>query len=471
MNDPQSTQLKGRAREIYLDLCEYLEDLPAGCALPPLRELKLKYAAGQGTVVAALDMLAKRNNLERIPRKKIKVAASTPDSDTPSVATYDGFPWLSKPINKHYVLTTTPVLANIWQPIVDRFNLVSPHSVRINTIDFVNGFSARMGSGDFILFPTNPILHGLIKDTLRFMDLHDLAASLGHDEIYETAFVRDPDNRLWGIAPTLSPSLVVRNNHLDESLDPDNSLDWDFLEFGRYLENLRDEHRQLRYIYSPLGYVTHLSNWGISLVASGTGKVRLDPELLSEPLAYLSKMFSLGIMPAYSDVYERGYGEFFNQAQAVLRDCFPADLAKISDSIPSVEILALPSKDKKPRRLYSEMFSIMADTMNYEKCWDFIRYAMSTETQQYLADHRRNFPSRKGITLRGVSERQSELISQYLERCERRVEDYHIPFQAALVMEVGIDRWLKHGTGFSASILKDIERSCQWRIDHLAGSV
>ena len=106
--------------------------------------------------------------------------------------------------------------------------------------------------------------------------------------------------------------------------------------------------------------------------------------------------------------------------------------------------------------------------MNYDRCWNFIRYAMSEETQRYLAERKLNLPSRIGIPHGNLTKKQSDLMSRYLEHCERRVEDYYMPAPSAFVMEVGIDRWIKHGTEFSSSVVKEIEKSCQWYIDNLA---
>lgn len=464
--DKERAPLKGRAKEIYLDLLTFIESMPSGCPLPSIRELQRKYSAGQMTIVNALKMLNKNNKVMESPRKKIKVSPE-PSIETP-LGESMGFPWIAAPCTTETVLVTSKDLARPWQPIIDRYNLTSPCPVKINALDDLSTFFHSRTSGDFVLFPTNPVLHGLTRNTSMFMDMNDMAKSLAVDEIYSSAFVIDPDMRLWGIAPTLTPYIIFRNTAIDRSPDIESSMNWNFEDFGKYLENLKNTHPQLPYIYSPLGYVNaFFSNWGIPLVDPETGKVKLDPELLSAPMKYLRNMIDRKIVPIFSDVYNGNYRRFFNQSQSVMRDGWISEMNKVSEDMPAVDILAVPSKNNYKRRIYSEMFSIMTDSMNYDRCWDFICYVMSEETQQYIASLKLNLPARKNIVHKGLSKKQYEFISRYLELCERKLEDYYIPFQSTSVIEAGIDRWIKHGGEFNASVLKDIEKSCQWHIDNM----
>ena len=466
MQNEKEQPLKGRARDIYLDLCQLMENLPVGCSLPSLRELQRKYSAGQQTVVNVLKFLDKNNNLERIPRKKIKVSAKS-IKKTISDTSFDVFPWISVQPTTDTILATTPELASVLQPIVDRFNINSPYHIRINAVNDLKSIFVSKARGDFAFFGNNPVLLGLIRDTSMFMDLGDLTKSLDVDKMYEAAFIRNPEGYMWGISPTLAPPVIFHNRNIDSILNLDISENWKFSDFARCLEELRKKHSGLPYIYSTVGYVGFLSNWGVPFVNPATGRICLDIELLYEPLAYLKRMVASKVIPVYSEIFNMGYRTLFNQRQVILRDDWINSLSSLPDELSDVDVLAFPSDGRNSSRLYSEVFSIMADSMNYDRCWHFIAYMLSEEIQQYLAGRKRDVPVLKGIKHGCLTSKQTNFISRYIEHCERKLEDYYLPQEACYVLEVGIDRWIRYGTELTSSVLKEIERSCQWHIDNI----
>lgn len=467
MQKDMDLPLKGRSREIYLDLCQLLENLPVGCSLPSLRELQRRYSAGQQTVVNALNFLDRNSKLERIPRKKIRVSEESLKKSS-VFPDPDAFPGISRSQASDTVLTTIPELAAILQPVVDKFNTCnSAGRIRINAVADLKSVISSAARGDFAFFGNNPVLLGLVSDTSIFLDLGDLTTSLEHDELYDAAFVRSPDGRLWGIAPTLAPPVIFHNGNIDDSLSLDMSSTWNFSDFAGHLEKLRTKHPDLPYIYSTVGYINFLSNWGIPLVDPATGRISLDIELLLEPLTYLKNLVTRKIIPVYSDIFNMGYRTLFNRGQIILREDWINSLETLPENLSNTDVLAFPSDGRHSLRLNSEVFCIMADSMNYDKCWSFINYVLSKESQQYFAGQRRDIPVRKEILPGLPDKKQSDFMASYLNRCERKPEDYFLPQSACYVLEVGIDKWIKYGTELTQNTLKEIEKSCQWYIDNM----
>jgi ABC-type glycerol-3-phosphate transport system substrate-binding protein len=462
--------LKGRSREIYLELCSYIENLPTGCSLPSLRELQKKYSAGQQTIVNALKLLKKNRKVTKTSQKKIKVSSEVKPSQSSASTAFTGLPWIVESQSTEVIMTVERHYASIWQPVVDRFNNTESGSVRLNIIDnFKDCFPFGMQT-DFIHFPTNPISLGLVPDTSMFMDLENLADSLNKDEIMASVLIADPSNRIWGIAPTLSPSVIFRNSGLDESLDVAIPRNWDFADFKHCLKQLRKQFPKLPYIHSFYGYISFLFHMGTSLLDQDTGKIKLNLEHMVEPLEYLKQLVATRMIPLSSDTFKNNRSlRMFNQTQIIMRDGWPGEVGAILENVPHLDILPVPTKQGQHPAVYSENFCIMSDSLSYDACWQFIQYTLSPEIQQYLAMHTGNWPARKGIIPKNMSKEQFEFLSEYVPKCVRRTEDYYLPYQSSFVIEAGIDRWIKHG-GKLAPLLKDLEKSCQWHIDNVVWS-
>ena len=460
--------LKGRSREVYLDLCKYIETLPEGCSLPSLRELQRKYSAGQQTIVNALKLLDKNDKLVRIPRKKVKVTASKAVNSPHNLWVNITPPWISKSQSTDVVLAMNQAQVAIWQPIVDRYNQESSRRIKIVPHYDLNSIAANDAGGkcDFALFGTNPITLGIIRNTSLFMDMRELVKEIELNEVFNSAFVRDPKLRIWGVAPSLTPAVIFRNRRIDASPCLNVADDWDWIEFREYTERIRKSKPELPYVYSFYGYMNFLFHNGCALIDADTGMVKLDFENMVEPLKYLRDMVKNKIIPLYSDIYNRDvFGKLFSTDKEAMWESGSNNVGIVSKTVKDFDILPVPVAENCKRAIYSEQFSIMADSMNYNICWDFIKYSLSAEVQQYLADLSVNFPVRRDIRPKHFSVKQFKFMTNYIERCKRRLEDYYIPFQSRFVLETGVDRWIKHG-GKLAATLKDLEHSCQWHIDN-----
>jgi ABC-type glycerol-3-phosphate transport system substrate-binding protein len=319
---------------------------------------------------------------------------------------------------------------------------------------------------DFTLFGTNPVSAGIVNNSSPFMDISELTKEIRKKSFFNSAFVYDHNERMWGISPSLTPVIMFRNRKIDSSQCLNKENDWNWQEFKKYTETIRAKHPELPYICFFRGYMNYLFHNGVSLIDPATGKVKLDPAQLRGHLEFLRDMVKNKIMPIYSDVYSNNlFEQLYANSKVVVWEGWLSQLNTISKIVKDFDIMPTPAAPGCKRSIYSEIFCIMANSMNYNTCWDFIKYALSPEIQQHLADMNVNFPARKGIKPKIFSDAEFKRMTDYIEKCTRSKEKHHIPIPSTLTIETGIDRWIKHG-GSLENILMDLENSCNWHIDN-----
>jgi hypothetical protein len=230
--------------------------------------LQRKYSAGQQTVVNALKLLDKNKKLVRIPRKKIKVTVKAPIYSTSKLWENSQFPWISSSQSTDTVLAMHHEQTAIWQPIVNKFNQKNSRHIQISACDDLNKITAPNSQlkCDFVLFGANPIHLGIVRNTSLFMDMQELTKEINQDKIFSSAFIRDPQKRMWGIAPNLTPVVIFRNRQVDSSQCLNDTCDWNWTDFKQYAERVKQANPELSYVCSFYGYMDFLFNNGVSLI-------------------------------------------------------------------------------------------------------------------------------------------------------------------------------------------------------------
>jgi ABC-type glycerol-3-phosphate transport system substrate-binding protein len=298
------------------------------------------------------------------------------------------------------------------------------------------------------------------------MDIKELTKEIDSDRLAKSAFIHDPSGRLWGVAPSLNSEIIFRNREIDSSDCLEGHKDWEWDGFIKYADYLRDKNPDLPYICLLNGYISYLFNNGVTFVNPDTGKVNINYDSVAKPLEVLRDMIKHKITPVYSDLFNSNlFEQILSSKQIACWSGWNNQIEMMSERVNDFDILPFPANSNCKRAVYSELFSIMSDSMNYNICWEFIKYALSSDVQKKLVDSNNCFPVCKDIKPKIFSKKQFDFLSNYIDQCERRIEDYYIPFQSFFVIETGIDRWIKHG-GKLNIVLKDIEHSCQWHIDN-----
>jgi hypothetical protein len=457
----QSGKIKGRAFEIYLDLCRYVDNLPPGSLLPSLRELQRRYTASQQTIVAVLDRLAETRSLQRQPRRKIRL---NPIISAPEVNHHTShLRWLPQR-NVAATLGLDCSLAPAWQPIIDSFNqsssrMIKPHYVK--TLPELIELTQH-GNVDFALFHVNPILQGELGNTLPFIELKEFIKTLHLNDFYPALQIIDPDGRHWGIAANLTLSVIFSNRSFGRL--PCADLTWQ--ELLPHLRQLKNANPELLYPFEFNSYSTFLLNQGVKMVDPETGELMFTEKSFADSLELLKNILKEGVAPLYSETYYNQAGRYwFENGQVAAKEDWWTSI-----KIPlhqKLDVLPMPVQKGVARSGHSEFFSICSGSMYYSIAWDFIKFVLSPAIQQFLIEASAVMPIRRHLLPPYLSTEQFEVFAQALEQCTAKLEDYYLPVQLRLIIETGIDRWVRFG-GPLSEFLCDIEKNCRQRLEHLS---
>lgn len=452
--------LKGRAREIFLDLCVQTDRLPSGSPLPSIRELQKKYTAGQGTVTNALKYLAASRSLSHTPRKRTRLTPSSVKSLPPDEADYT--------IRHERSVQGTSLafmgyLRDAWEPVVAQFNQTHREKISIRyaqTLKELVSFALN-AEADFILFHTHPVISEAIPDTQAFVSMTSLCASLDRELYYPSAFLQDPAGRLWGIAPNIViPALFYNPRY---AAPPEKNLSWN--EFWSGLDTIARNHPELAYVFSFDGYMHFLFNSGVRFVHPKTGKVEFDPASFEKPLLFLKQITGKRLAPLVSESFYGGYGRsmFFEEKIAICQRAHSTGRI-FQQNLPACVPHPYPFAENSMTSAASEFFSICMHSLNYETAWKFIEFALSPDIQRKMLHAGHSIPSLRNLRPEGMDEKCFELFVDYINRTGSRPEDYLFPLGARLILEAGIDRWLRFG-GNMREMLADLEKSCSQNIN------
>lgn len=455
----QSDKIKGRAFEIYLDLCRRVDKLPPNSQLPSLRELQRHYTAGQQTITTVLDRLAETRLLLRQPRRKIRL---NPIVSAAKINHHTSHSHWSPKSNVAATFGLDCSLAPAWQPIIDRFNqsssrMIKPHYVK--TLPDLIGL-AQHGNVDFALFHTNPISQGELGSTLPFIELKEFIKTLRLNDFYPALQIIDPDGRHWGIAASLTLSAIFSNRRFGRL--PCADLTWQ--ELLPHLRQLKKANPKLLHSFEFNGYSTFLLNEGVKMVDPETGEISLACENFADSLQLLKNIMGEGIAPLYSETYhDQSSRRWFEDGQVAAKE----DWTTSAPLHLEFDVLPMPAHKGIARAVYSEFFSICSGSMYYNTSWDFIKFVLSPEGQQLVTEGNTVFPVRRHLRPPYLTPEQFEVFAQVLERCTVKLEDYYLPVQLRLIIETGIDRWVKFG-GSVKELLYDLEKNCRQRLEHLS---
>ena len=458
-NTVKNGKLKGRALSVYLDLCRYVDTLPAGSPLPSLRELQRRYTAGQQTVTAALRHLAETRAVSCSPRRKARLyqASSVPGNQHTSSR--------SGGMQHHdatVVLGIDCMLAPVWQTVIERFNESSSRPVRPHYTKNLSELTelAQRGEVDFTLFQVNPISQGLLGTTLPFVELKEFIKTIDTKKFYPPFRIVDPDGRNWGISAALS-SIVIFGNRRLASL-PCGDFTWpDLLPYLREIKNSRTD---LLYPFAFNGYSTFLMHEGVKMVDPDTGRLSLSVENFSGALQLLKDILEEGIAPLYSETYHDRSGlRWFENGEIASREAFHSTVKNFMALYPEFDLVPMPVAKGVKRSIYSEFFSICAGSIYYNTAWDFIKFVLSPEIQRFLITENTMMPVLRGLRPPHISQEQFDVFSETLNESAAPLEEYFLPVPVRLIIETEIDRWIRFG-GRIDEMLHNAEKSCLQRM-------
>ncbi|MBQ9500542.1 MAG: hypothetical protein IJU70_00150 [Lentisphaeria bacterium] len=434
----KTVALSDRAAEIYSILREETLLLPPGAALPPIRRIQKRFHVGQATASQAHHALAESFGTASSARKKLRKPAAT----------------AVRHKLRDCVLIICSQCLDYWLPVIDAWNRVSRSAVVPYPVDDLAACvsAAQEGKGDFVLFPTNPFMYGVVENSLPWVNLAQLAVGIDRKAFYPAAFLTDPDGRFWGIAPALNVMVLAGYSDLIDLRGE--HLDWQFL--APRWETVKREHPELEYAFVLDGYVTFLFDHGIEMTDGITGRLRFDPDSFREPLFYLKDKIEQQLTPCFSDIYLHHWDRdrLFRSRKVAAGQFF------ISRLPANGRIRAVPSPSSVQARpcVLSEVLSICCGSLNYDGAWDFINYTLTPEAQKVLS--RSMMPALRGLRPAWLEESLFPAFELAASRAVSRPEDYFFTLQARLTLQSGLDMWFRHG-GELRSMLKDLERSCQ----------
>jgi hypothetical protein len=453
-----SGKIKGRALEVYLDLCRKVDQFQGEGTLPSIRKLQRQYAASQKTITTALKHLSETRPILRQPRRKARFCPAIEEQP-------EQMPWIAQ----HRMVTTLGLSCSVaanWQPVIDRFNeksrrMIKPHYVE--TLEELVDL-CQHEKVDFALFHCNPISNGALNNTLAFINLQELAKTLRTESFYPGLLLHDPQRRCWGIAALMSTSSVFVNRNLGHI--PCSDYTWE--ELIPYLRDIKKKNSDMLYPLGLNGYSTFLMHNGVSMLdQSNPEKLCLNNNEFAEALVLLKGMLDEGIAPLFSETYyDLSSLRWFESGQIAAREIFLSAVKRFKGFFPDYDLLPMPAKRGEKREVYSEFFSICASSINYGTAWDFIKFTLSRPVQEFLVKNITNMPVRRHLAPEYLTQEQFAVFDKVLENSCSRLEDYYLPTQIRLIIETGVDRWIKFG-GKLEDFLIDLERSCQQRLEHL----
>jgi len=354
-------------------------------------------------------------------------------------------------------------LRDIWEPVVSLFNQTHREKVSIRyaqTLEELASFAIN-AEADFILFHTNPVLSEVIPDTQAFVSMTALCSSIERERYYPSAFLNDPFGRLWGIAPTIIIPTLFYNPRYAEL--PEKNLSWD--EFFHSLDDVARNHPELKYVFFFDGYMNYLFNCGVKMVNPKTKKVEFNIVSFEKPLLDLKRITGKNRAPLVSESFYAGYGRsmFLEEKIAVCQRSY-SNGRTFQQILPSCVPHPFPSAANCMPSTAAEFFSICMHSLNYETAWMFIKFSLSPEIQQKIPHAGHSMPSLRDLRPEGMDAGRFKLFEEYIGRTGSKPEDYLFPLGARLILEAGIDRWLRFG-GNMREMLCDLEKSCSQNIN------
>lgn len=452
--------LRGRARDIFLDFCLQVDRLPFGSALPSVRELRSRYSAGQVTIQKVLKCLEKYRDLERGPRRKTHIADPAAKKHHSIYGAGALFP--GKNMTRETTLVMVDFLRDKWEHVIVEYNRTHTHKIVIRYASSHDEF-ITLGTNrdvDFVLFHTNPVRNDLAMDLFDFIDMKTLCNGLDSKAFYETTFQRDPADRIWGVsAKTSIPVLVFAEKYCLDS-----ALSLRLEDLVPEMKRLAREFPELEYPGLFDGYIVYLLACGLRMLKPGTMKLNFDYAAFREPLICLKKMVDQKLIPLFSDAFYNEYGRklFVNGKIAMGHFWMPA--LERYQLIPC-RYIPMPIAETASAYAWTECFSICMHSMNYNQAWEFIQYILTPEIQRKIASGTDFLPVRRGVVPSKMTEKQFEPFRQYLDRAVEFPEDYIFTGRLRMMMEAGLDRWIKFG-GDLKEALDNMEKSCLQHIKY-----
>jgi len=452
--------LKGRAREIFLDLCVQVDRLPPGSPLPSIRELQKKYTAGQNTVTQAIHYLAASRSISHTPRKRTRLA---PAFARPLLPEDSDYAIRHERSIRGTTLGLIRHLREHWEPVVARFNRTHPDKISIRyaeTLEELVSFALN-AEADFLLFHTHPVISGVLPDTQAFVSMTALCDTLDHELYFPSAFLHDVSGRLWGVAPNVViPTLFMNPRYVKQ---PEKNLSWD--EFLVCIESAARKNPELAYVFSFDGYMHYFFNSGVQLVNTKTRKVEFNPDSFEKPLLLLKKITAGRLTPLVSESFYGNYGRsMFLEGKIAICQRGYSVFQTFRQALPSCVPHPFPFSENCMTSSAAEFFSICMHSLNYETAWKFISFVLSPDIQQKIPFSGYSMPSLRNLRPEGMDEQGFRLFEDYVNRTGSRPEDYLFPLGARLILEAGIDRWLRFG-GDMREMLRELEQCCLQNIE------
>ncbi len=448
--------LKGRPREIFLDLCAEIDCLPYGSVLPSVRELRRRYRASQATIAKALDYLGDYRELESTPRKRTYLSDPTMSRTSAPRPEVMG-------IKQHNSRTTTlgmPLnLRGCWEKYVIDYNRTHKSKIVVryaSTDEELKTLSVNTDI-DFVLYHNRPILLDLVPDTSDFIDMRSLYAELNPADYYPGTFMNDLEGRLWGILPAQIISVLRCNRKFCPEYRQ--GLTWQ--EFHDELVRLKAMFPKLAFPGCLDGYMIYLFSRGVRLVDPETRRIQLEMAELAGPLEQLREMIDRQLIPLFSDEFYQGQGKaLFHKNKAAIAQFHHGGRLQDCKSVDYFEI-PMPWEPGIMQYSNAETFHICMHTLHYRHAWDFIKYVLSPDVQRRIVRHG-DYPcaAHREVTAEFIQGWQYPLFNERLERTGDFIEDYLFSFRLRLILEAGIDHWIEFRKDLP-SALDDIKRSYQ----------
>jgi hypothetical protein len=164
--------------------------------------------------------------------------------------------------------------------------------------------------------------------------------------------------------------------------------------------------------------------------------------------------------------YDQSGVRWFESGQIAAREIFHSAVRHFMEFCPEFDLLPMPAAAGVGRSVFSEFFSICTSSINYSTAWDFIMFALSRPIQKFLIEANTVMPVKRHLRPPHLTSEQFNVFAEVLNNSSMRPEDYYLPVQLRLIIETGVDRWIKFN-GDIEEFLLDLEKSCRQRLGHL----
>ncbi len=466
-------QSGSRSGEIYNSVRQDIVNMFPGAALPPIKHLQKIYSAGQSTIVKIIGMLEDEGLIVRKPRKGIFVSEKALIHSETNNGVSPFYPeFLSVP--RDHVTFAIPEMfeVSMWNHLINVFNNSGSHvPVRLKQVPNAEIISpaAPDKTMDMAIFSHPFGTINLKFNSLDWLDLSPFLSTLDKNEYYEKTFISDGENRVWGAAPYLiSPFICINKDILRECGQGMPELSWGWEDFLSYSVMLKESIKKpgIKWIFILMGYMNYFFHAGVSFVDEKTGQYTVNTPAMKEAVVFLKKMLlEEKVSPMWwsERCGKSNYADMFESRMAVMAERYSYHCNSGKEDF-KPGMAPMPLAKGGTRTLCCFAMGINNLSLNIEDCWEFLKFVLSEQGQNIVAEHTGHLPARKSVLPQKSFPELVKIQQQAVREGEFFYSGCENLYFVRNIIEAAVKKWLRLG-GDLDMILRETEMVCRWQID------